>query len=93
MPRSQPVPSGFGVLLPPGVDRAQPGAPMEGFVSKAQAGFVPMEYLGEEDKEDPILAPSGRAYTFGTEEDRCRLYVHPMDVNYLRALGTAKLTA
>jgi len=56
-----------------------------GGVTKKDAGFVLMEYEGDlEEKLDEYPAPSGRKYRF--ENDACEEYVHPMDMNYLRAI-------
>ena len=56
-----------------------------GGVTKKDAGFVLMEYEGDpEEKLDEYPAPSGRKYKF--ENDACEEYVHPMDMNYLRAI-------
>ena len=56
-----------------------------GGVSKANLGFVLMEYDGDpEEKLDEYPAPSHRRYKF--ENDACQEYVHPMDMNYLKAV-------
>lgn len=56
-----------------------------GGVSKKDAGFVLMEYVGEpEEMLNEYPAPSGRKYKFSN--DACQEYVHPMDMNYLRAI-------
>ena len=56
-----------------------------GGVSKANLGFVLMEYDGDpEEKLDEYPAPSGRKYRF--DNDACQDYVHPMDMNYLKAV-------
>lgn len=61
----------------------QPG--FMGGISKKSLGFVNMEYVGDpEEKLEFYPAPSGRRYKFNGED--CRELVHPMDMNYLRAI-------
>lgn len=49
---------------------------------KANAGFVLMQVDGDK-VEDEYPAPSGRKYKF--TNDDCQQWIHPTDVNYLRA--------
>lgn len=51
---------------------------------KAEAGFIETKYIGEGEVE--VKGPTKRLYRMGFTEDRTVL-VHPMDLNYLRALG------
>jgi hypothetical protein len=54
-------------------------------VHKKDAGYVLMEYVGEaEEKKPEYQGPTGRKYKF--DNDACQEYVHPMDMNYLRAI-------
>ena len=58
-------------------------------VHKRDAGFRLMEYEGDpEEKLEQYEAPSGRRYKFNN--DACQEYVHPMDVQYLKALYPIK---
>jgi hypothetical protein len=56
-----------------------------GGTHKADAGFVEVEYVGEQKRED-IPCPSGRIYLLGTGEKYRKAWVHALDVNYLRML-------
>ena len=59
------------------------GQAFMGGVSKQDAGWVRMEYVGDaEEKLTKYPTPSGRSYQFKDGED----WVHPMDMNYLRAV-------
>jgi hypothetical protein len=53
---------------------------------KANAGFVEVEYIGEEKRED-IPCPSGRIYILGTDEKHKKAWIHSLDLNYLKLLG------
>lgn len=64
--------------------------PFMGGTHKANAGFIEVEYIGEEERED-IPCPSGRTYTLGTDEKCKKAWVHQMDLNYLRFLEIAEV--
>lgn len=57
--------------------------PFMGGVHKADAGFIEVEYIGEEEHQE-VPCPSGRTYTFGTDEGHKKAWVHHMDINYLK---------
>jgi hypothetical protein len=54
--------------------------------SKEALHYVEMEYVGDlsDLPEQGFKAPSGRTYKFKNDEHK--EYVHPMDMNYLRAI-------
>lgn len=85
MPARIPAFAQRGVLINPPEDLL----PMQG-VHKIDAGFVEMEYTGEEETPEPILAPSGRVYTFDQKERKAVL-IYVLDINYLKLLGVAKV--
>ena len=56
--------------------------------SKADSGYVLMEYMGmPEEKLKQYPCPTGRKYSFNNKAlEENEDWVHPMDVNYLKAL-------
>lgn len=64
------------------------GRPFMAGRSKGNSGFVLMEYVGtEEERQQWYRAPTGRRYGFRNQNlEENEDWVHPMDVNYLRAM-------
>ena len=63
--------------------------PFMGGTHKADAGFIEVEYTGEEERQE-VPCPSGRTYTFGNDEEHKIVWVHQMDLNYLKFLEIVK---